>query len=294
MLLIRLGITHLRFMGICGYGSSSIIYKFINIRNRKFYIVKEEKQKRNQKKFYDSIDIGLHANIRKYAFIGRSEKSIFRYKSDSKYVYHYYLSDFYIRTLRDFILNRNNIYYSSTNNLSNFSFSKENENSQIEYGSYKELILNIMIDIVKGVVYLHRKNKVHCDLKPENIFIKSENHLVPEIGDFGLTRDVNVGIMRSGTYTYKLPGSYMDESVFKTDIWALGLIYFELLWPMKTQMERIKEFEFIRKHKRVNNEFIKIFKDESKIIEGCWNRSEEGIHTASILLKRLIYLNKSL
>ena len=49
-----------------------------------------------------------------------------------------------------------------------------------------EEILELMIQISKGVVYIHSQSIVHKDLKPANIFLKIDG--TPQIGDFGISR----------------------------------------------------------------------------------------------------------
>ena len=62
-----------------------------------------------------------------------------------------------------------------------------------EYDSMDEKI-NILIQIIKGLEYIHSKNIIHRDIKPDNIFLIT-NNLNPEtnkyqvkIGDFGLCK----------------------------------------------------------------------------------------------------------
>lgn len=62
-----------------------------------------------------------------------------------------------------------------------------------EYDSIDEKI-NILIQIIKGLEYIHSKNIIHRDIKPDNIFLIT-NNLNPEtnkyqvkIGDFGLCK----------------------------------------------------------------------------------------------------------
>ena len=85
--------------------------------------------------------------------------------------------------------------------------------------------------IASGVAYLHDHGIVHRDLKPGNIFIDED---VVKIGDYGLSKYISCS-RRSGqtesvgTFHYMAPeigkGIYGKE----IDIYALGIIFFEML-----------------------------------------------------------------
>lgn len=130
---------------------------------------------------------------------------------------------------------------------------------------------NIFRQILRGVDYIHSKNIIHRDLKPRNVFLSSSGHV--QIGDFGLakkdlllseacvetTGDVGQGrqqqLARSrschtsgvGTHAYASPEQLKDGFMdFKSDIFSLGIILFELYHPFSTTMERSKGIESLR------------------------------------------------
>jgi serine/threonine-protein kinase ULK/ATG1 len=73
---------------------------------------------------------------------------------------------------------------------------------------------------------------VHRDLKPANVFMKNGQ---VKIADFGFATDI---IKCSKSFTYNLGSpSYMspealrrNEYSFQSDIWAIGVIAFELVY----------------------------------------------------------------
>ncbi|TNJ29579.1 Kinase, NEK [Giardia muris] len=84
-------------------------------------------------------------------------------------------------------------------------------------------------DVADALTYIHEKRHVHRDLKPENIFFGQDGRCV--LGDFGIARTLgNSSQMGTfvGTPAYMTPeirqGKY-DKSV---DVWALGVIGYEL------------------------------------------------------------------
>lgn len=75
-------------------------------------------------------------------------------------------------------------------------------------------------------------DKIHRDLKPDNILIGSENDV--KISDFGLARE-NENLMMTGpkgTPIYAGPEVYLldtDSFTEKCDVWGGGLILYEML-----------------------------------------------------------------
>ena len=108
----------------------------------------------------------------------------------------------------------------------------------LKYAIYNETLtleekLNIALQILNGIRYLHSRRIQHLDLKPQNILV-SIDHSYIKIADFGIskencfeTKKTNI-IGTSMVYSSK---EYVIEnkvSPQKSDMWSYGSILFEL------------------------------------------------------------------
>ena len=102
--------------------------------------------------------------------------------------------------------------------------------------------------LVSGIEYIHGRGITHRDLKPENIFLDSDNN--PKIGDFGLATEAfyTHGSGTVGTAFYIAPelvkalkGSRQNlaNPGSKVDMYSLGIMFFEMNFPMASGSERI-------------------------------------------------------
>ncbi|XP_050806260.1 interferon-induced, double-stranded RNA-activated protein kinase isoform X5 [Gopherus flavomarginatus] len=140
--------------------------------------------------------------------------------------------------------------------------------------------------IVTGVEYIHSKGFIHRDLKPLNIFISSEDKI--KIGDFGLVTSMtdDLRTTNKGTKSYMSPEQAGDKYGQEVDIFALGLILFEILWIFSTGTEKIKEWQKIRECV-LPEEFSKNFPLEKYIIEQLLSKDIAKRPSASRVLELL-------
>ncbi|KAI2487677.1 Eukaryotic translation initiation factor 2-alpha kinase 2 [Pyrenophora tritici-repentis] len=135
--------------------------------------------------------------------------------------------------------------------------------------------LELLNSIVSGVQYLHAQGVVHRDLKPANVFLSLSTaryppygsvdvsgckpcpkrdclHMTPRIGDFGLVAALsdNCTVPDAfakpvGTEFYRpQTSSGINE---KLDVFALGVVAFEMLQKFGTRMERIAALNELRR-----------------------------------------------
>ncbi len=95
-------------------------------------------------------------------------------------------------------------------------------------------------DVARGLAYLHSKEVVHRDIKPDNILRDKDGTFV--ITDFGISKRMRSTLRRnslrvgndaeiSGTIGYMAPELFSShpDAVKATDIWALGATIFEMV-----------------------------------------------------------------
>ncbi|KAF2184716.1 kinase-like protein [Zopfia rhizophila CBS 207.26] len=119
--------------------------------------------------------------------------------------------------------------------------------------------------ILEGLAHIHGHGIIHRDLKPDNIFIDVAK--VPKIGDFGLatsgqyqrtdkpppagaldgdmTRSIGTALYVAPELRSNVGGNYND----KVDMYSMGIIFFEMCYPLKTAMERDQVIRQLRERK---------------------------------------------
>ncbi|KAK1606933.1 hypothetical protein QYE76_030606 [Lolium multiflorum] len=91
----------------------------------------------------------------------------------------------------------------------------------------------IIKGICNGLHHLHCNHIVHLDLKPLNVLL--DEHMVPKIADFGLSRCFEENQSQTitskvvGTLGYFAPELYSGKITMKSDIYSLGVIIIEML-----------------------------------------------------------------
>jgi serine/threonine protein kinase len=96
--------------------------------------------------------------------------------------------------------------------------------------------LDLMIDVLNGLSFAHRRGIIHRDIKPANIRIDQEGRA--RIMDFGVARMATSNLTGTGTMmgtpNYMAPEQITGEALTPAvDLWSVGAVLYELLTNKK-------------------------------------------------------------
>ncbi|KAK2853065.1 hypothetical protein Q7C36_008266 [Tachysurus vachellii] len=150
---------------------------------------------------------------------------------------------------------------------------ERNDNPE-KYATRRLEAADIIKQVLEAVNYIHTHKLFHRDLKPLNIMFGQDGGV--KVGDFGLVskeeRDDDGQLLertqKAGTRSYMSPEQRLRQKNYgrKVDIYAAGLIFFELLWRFGTGSEKQKQWDCIRS-RNFPKEFCIKFYFEHKLIE---------------------------
>jgi serine/threonine-protein kinase len=120
-----------------------------------------------------------------------------------------------------------------------------------------EIAACILLEICRGVSYIHTHKLVHRDIKPSNIRLTNRGEV--KLMDFGIAMDLDSGSLTKpgllvGSPSYLSPEQVLGDTVTPlTDIFLLGITFYEMLTGTrpfkeeggKTVFQKIREVDFV-------------------------------------------------
>ena len=142
-------------------------------------------------------------------------------------------------------------------------------NSHIDTKIPRSTIYTFTYQILKSLNKIHSTGIIHRDIKPANIFIVGDDDL--KIGDFGLATEMNHSMISNvdivGTPLYLSPEQigkkFYNE---KVDIFACGLVLYEMCACFETMMERRESINNLRSSRIISDKVKEGYQKESELI----------------------------
>jgi formylglycine-generating enzyme required for sulfatase activity/tRNA A-37 threonylcarbamoyl transferase component Bud32 len=162
-----------------------------------------------------------------------------------------------------------------------------------------EQILNVMRPVCSALYYAHERGRVHCDIKPANIMLKSNGDVL--VADFGIARLMEAGttmtMAGAGTPAYMAPEQVLGKKPSpQTDIYSLGIVLYEMLTggerPFTGEQARIEgttsekvrweQMKLPAPSPRLNNPTIS--SQLEKVVLTCLKKNPEQRYTSTLEL----------
>ena len=91
--------------------------------------------------------------------------------------------------------------------------------------------VQIFIDILYAMRFLHEKFIIHRDMKLQNLFVTNQDKV--KIADLGYaSQTVSVAHTNVGTFAYQAPEVFLKQEggySEKADVWSIGYLGFQIL-----------------------------------------------------------------
>ncbi len=95
----------------------------------------------------------------------------------------------------------------------------------------RQSVLRIASQLAAALEYIHGLGIIHRDIKPANVYVEESGRV--KLIDFGIARTTEWNLtqagMTAGTLRYMAPEQMMGKPERRTDIYAFGVVLFEML-----------------------------------------------------------------
>lgn len=145
-----------------------------------------------------------------------------------------------------------------------------------------EQILNWSIQFCYGMEFIRDQGiKAHGDIKPENLLIDYRNQL--KVSDFGLLElfdSVSEDTIK-GTFPYMAPETFNGNYNVQTDIYAFGIVLYQLLnngkLPFNAKNNFLEEWQELHETKSIPSTEPPEF---NNIIQKCLNKNPQNRYSS--------------
>ena len=187
---------------LIGKGSSSCVYKIINLVNNKIYALKESLSKEVE-------------------FLFKNEINIFKqFKNECPYIVQFYN---YLLLPNQINIELEYCQYGSLRDLLKKAKKKKIHLNELEISSIIYMVLN-------GLNFMHKNNLINRDIKCKNILVNKEG--VAKLCDFGISQTYEIdtySLHKAGSPYWMAPELINQQKYDKSiDIWSLGITCIEL------------------------------------------------------------------
>ena len=258
---------------LIGNGGFGKVYKAIHNTSKEVYAIKIIDYTKGNNN--DKSNISFN-----YKSI-QQETSLMRLVNKSDYILKYYGSYYSRETNTIWLI----LEYCAAGSAVDLMLSMGRTLSEVEVSTIMEMVL-------KGLIYIHKLNLIHRDIKGANIMLSEDGYA--KLGDFGIgiqMTDDEYRTSKKGSPHWMSPQVILNKNYdTKTDIWSLGITCLELvegeppfadLYPDEV-MEKIAnnppKAEDIIDPKEHTNEFI-------NFVNLCLEINPKKRPTADILIK---------
>eukprot|EP00191_Tetraselmis_sp_GSL018_P002999 CAMPEP_0177596840 /NCGR_PEP_ID=MMETSP0419_2-20121207/11358_1 /TAXON_ID=582737 /ORGANISM="Tetraselmis sp., Strain GSL018" /LENGTH=539 /DNA_ID=CAMNT_0019088901 /DNA_START=352 /DNA_END=1971 /DNA_ORIENTATION=- len=144
-----------------------------------------------------------------------------------------------------------------------------------------QVILKIAEDIARGMLFLHRQDILHADLKPNNVLLKQTNDGVQaKLTDFGLSvqmscSQTHVSQHQTGTVDHMAPEVMTEgKSSKRSDVYAFGILLWELFCYSRPYLG-MRDVAIV--HRVVEDDLRPVFpktapREYVELATSCWDK----------------------
>ena len=169
----------------------------------------------------------------------------------------------------------------------------------------EDQVLKAGMDLCKALILCEKRNIIHRDIKPQNIFVSRDGEY--KLGDFGIAKTIDrtSGGTKAGTYSYMAPEINNNEPYgHSADIYSLGMTLYWMLndrrmpfLPLPPAVPTVREKEEAL-YRRFRGDDLPAPANGSRalqhiVLKACAFHPADRYHTAEEFLSDLAYYERT-